>query len=73
MNDLQSSSSAQRFVDWITLFLAAVFVILGAGILTGLILADRIFLQGSMRILVGLVLAGYGVVRGGMTIRRLRS
>lgn len=73
MNDLQRSGSVQRAVDWITLSLATVFVILGIGILTGLILADRVFLQGNIRILAGLVLTGYGVIRGGMIIRRLKS
>jgi hypothetical protein len=73
MNEQGKSDSAQRMADWITLLLAAVFVILGAGILAGLILADRVFFQGNIRVIAGLVLAGYGLVRGGMIIRRLRA
>lgn len=73
MIELQKSAPAQRILDWITLSLAVVFVILGTGILTGLILGDRVFFQGNIRIIAGLILAGYGIVRGGMIIRRLKG
>lgn len=73
MNDLQRRGLTQRVVDWITLSMAIVFVILGVGVLSGLILGDRVFFQGGIRIVAGMVLAGYGIVRGGMVIRRLKS
>jgi hypothetical protein len=73
VDELKKDSPAQRVVDWFTLFLAVIFVILGAGILAGLILADRVFFQGSIRVVAGLVLVGYGIVRGAMIIRKFRS
>lgn len=73
MDDLQKRNATQRVVDWITLSLSIVFVVIGLGILTGLILGDRVFFQGHIRAIAGLVLVGYGIVRGSMMVRRLRS
>lgn len=73
MENLQNAGATQKILEWITLFLAMLFFILGAGILSGLILGDRIFFQGTMKILVGLVLIGYGIIRGSMILRRMKS
>lgn len=73
MENLQNTGAPQKVLEWITLLLAIIFFILGAGILSGLILRDHIFLQGAMKIVVGLVLIGYGIIRGGMIIRRMKS
>lgn len=72
MDNLQNASAAQKILEWITLFLATLFFILGAGILSGLVLGDRIFFQGTMRIVVGLVLMGYGIIRGSMILGRMK-
>lgn len=73
MGNLQNASNAQKVLEWITLLLAMLFFILGAGIFSGLILGDRVFFQGTMKIPVGLVLMGYGIIRGGMILRRMKS
>lgn len=73
MDDQQNAGTPQKVLEWITLILAISFFILGAGILTGFILGDRIFFQGTMKIVVGLVLMGYGVIRGGMIFRRMSA
>ncbi len=73
MDNLQNAGAPQKVLEWITLLLALVFFILGAGILSGLILRDHIFFQGAMKIVVGLVLMGYGIIRGGMIIKRMKS
>lgn len=73
MGNLQNTGAPQKVLEWITLLLALIFFILGAGILSGLILSDHIFFQGAMRIVVGVVLMGYGIIRGGMIIRRMKS
>lgn len=73
MDNLQNTGTPQKVLEWVTLILAMLFFVLGTGILTGLILGDRIFFQGTTKIVVGLVLMGYGVVRGGMIFRRMKS
>ena len=73
MGNLNNTGTPQKVLEWITLFLAILFFILGAGILSGLILGDHVFFQGAMKIPVGLVLMGYGIIRGGMIFRRLKS
>ena len=73
MGNLQNTGAPQSVLEWITLLLALIFFILGAGILSGLILGDRIFFQGAMRIVVGVILIGYGIIRGGMILRRMKA
>ncbi len=73
MGNLQNTGAPQRILEWITLLLALIFFVLGAGILFGLFLSDRIFFQGGMRIVVGVVLMGYGIIRGGMILRRMSA
>jgi hypothetical protein len=72
VDNLQNAGTARKILEWVTLFLAMLFFILGAGILSGFILGDRIFFQGTMRIVVGLVLMGYGIIRGRMILGRMR-
>lgn len=71
MGNLQNTGTSQKVLEWITLSLATLFFILGAGIISGLILRDRIVFQGAMKIPVGLVLMGYGIIRSGMIFRRM--
>ncbi len=71
MGNLQNTGTSQKVLEWITLSLATLFFILGAGILSGLILGDRIVFRGAMKIPVGLVLMGYGIIRSGMIFRRM--
>lgn len=73
MDNLQNTGTPQKVLEWVTLILAMLFFVLGAGILTGFVLGDRIIFQGTTKIVVGLVLMGYGVVRGGMIFRRMKS
>ena len=73
MDNRRNTGAPQKVLEWITLFLAMLFFVLGAGILTGLIPGGRIFIQGTTKIVIGLVLIGYGVVRGGMIFRRMKS
>jgi hypothetical protein len=54
--------------NWIFLAIAAVFLLLGIGILAGLILPDNSFLAGGIRILIGVVLTLYGLARGVMIL-----
>ncbi len=65
--------NAVRIGDWITLPLAAIFFLIGAGILAGVIFRDNNFLQGATRIGIGLALTVYGLARLTMIIRRLRK
>ncbi len=73
MENLKNTGAPQKVLEWITLFLAMLFFIMGAAILSGLILGDHIFFRGAMRIPIGLVLSGYGIFRGGMILRRMRA
>ncbi len=71
MGNLQNTGTSQKVLEWITLSLATLFFILGAGILSGLILGDHNVFRGAMKIPVGLILMGYGIIRSGMIFRRM--
>jgi hypothetical protein len=73
VENLKNTGAPQKVLEWITLFLAMLFFILGVAILSGLFLGDHIFFQGAMRIPIGLVLVGYGIIRGGMILRRMSA
>jgi len=61
----------QRITDLIFLPLTSAFFVLGAGILGGAFFRDNTFLNGSRRLIIGLVLTIYGLVRSAMIVRRL--
>jgi hypothetical protein len=60
-----------RLIDWIFLPLPLAFVVLGVGILTGLLFKENVLLTGSLKIVFGLALLLYGLVRSSMIIRKL--
>jgi hypothetical protein len=70
MNDF---GTGQKILVWITLGLAVVFIIIGIGVLSGAFFPGNIFLDDTMRMVLGFVLIGYGIVRIGMIGRRLKS
>ena len=70
---MQKSGSNQKFLRILTLIFASIFVVIGVGILTGLLFPERNFLSGGMRIIFGSILTGYGLIRGGMVLRKMRS
>lgn len=70
---MSEASAIQRVLEWSGVLLAAVFVLIGAGILSGLILNKQPFFSGGVKTLIGLVLIGYGITRGVMTYRQIRG
>jgi NADH:ubiquinone oxidoreductase subunit H len=73
MTEMERVDTIQRVLEYAGMVLALVFVVLGLGILSGLVLTESMFFGGGVRILVGVVLTGYGIIRGIMSYRRLRS
>jgi hypothetical protein len=69
--NMQPDRSPLKILDWIFLPLPLLFVILGIGILSGLIFKDNLLLQGPTRIILGLLLTVYGIVRLTLIGRRL--
>ncbi len=61
-----------RFLDWLLLPLQAIFFILGIGIVTGLLFRESGFLEGTTRVVIGMVFIIYGGGRGYMILRKLR-
>jgi hypothetical protein len=57
--------------DWVFLPLVIAFFVMGIGILAGVFFPDNVFLAGTRRTLVGLLLTGYGLWRSVMIFRRL--
>lgn len=64
--------SGQKVLEWITLGLAIVFIIIGIGVISGTFFAGKIFLGDTMRMVLGFVLIGYGIVRITMISRKLK-
>jgi hypothetical protein len=62
-----------RLVDWIFLPLPLAIAIIGMGILTGLFFKENLLLQGPIKLVVGLGLTIYGLIRSVMIIMRLRG
>lgn len=62
----------QKLLQWITLALAIVFIIMGIGVISGFFFPGKIFFGDTMRMFLGFVLIGYGVVRISMIGRRLK-
>ncbi len=70
---MENVGSRNKTMEWITLALAVLFLVIGVCILAGLFFPDKIFHSGSLRIVMGLLLIVYGTFRGAMIIRRLLS
>jgi hypothetical protein len=62
-----------RLIDWIFLPLPLAIAVIGIGILTGLVFKDNLLLQGTMRIIAGLALITYGLIRTAMILSKLRA
>ncbi len=70
MSDL---GSGQKVLEWITLALALIFVVMGISVVSGIFFPERMFLEGAMRYVLGSILIGYGIIRITMIIRRLKK
>jgi len=53
---------------WLVLAIAVIFLILGIGIISGLVLPNNSFLGGGTRLLIGSILTLYGLARGIMIL-----
>lgn len=71
--DVQSVKIANKAVELVGLVLSVIFFGFGIGLLTGLILPDAGMFSGWIRVVVGLVLVAYGIVRGVSSYGRLRG
>ena len=69
MNDF---GTGQKLMQWITLALAIVFIVMGIGVVSGTFFPGKIFLDDTMRMVLGFVLIGYGIVRITMIGRRIK-
>lgn len=70
---MTGKNNGQKIFGWITLIILAFFLIIGLGILFGQFLPDKIFRDNGMRVLLGLILVGYSLVRGAFVLMKLRS
>ena len=66
-----ANKAFQTAAAWFSILLSAVFVAVGLAILTGLIFSEHPLLDRGIRIIVGLILAGYGIARGVPIYRRI--
>ncbi|UCE67939.1 MAG: hypothetical protein JSU85_08030 [Candidatus Zixiibacteriota bacterium] len=64
--------SGQKVLEWITLVLALIFIVMGISVVSGIFFPERMFLEGAMRYVLGFILIGYGLVRLTMISRRLK-
>ncbi len=62
-----------NIVNWIFLPLPLAILVVGLGILVGLIFKDNLMLQGPMRIIIGIALTAYGLIRSAMILKKLRG
>ncbi|MEE9553704.1 MAG: hypothetical protein V3W18_05350 [candidate division Zixibacteria bacterium] len=68
---MDTNNAVQKALGWLGLLLSFVFLVTGLGILTGLIFSEHVFFNQGIRIVVGLVLTGYGISRGISTYRQI--
>jgi cytochrome b561 len=66
-------SSVQKVMGWITMVLALAFILIGVSVVSGILLPQRVFLEGTLRYVLGFVLIGYGIIRIIMIGRKLKS
>lgn len=69
MNDY---GTGQKLLQWITLTLAIVFIVMGIGVISGVFFPGKIFMGDTMRMVLGFVLIGYGIIRITMISRKLK-
>ena len=71
MSDIGSGQKV-KVLEWITLVLALVFIGMGISVVSGIFFPERMFLEGTLRYVLGFILIGYGIVRITMLSRRLK-
>jgi len=64
--------AGQKVLEWITLFLALVFIGVGVSVVSGIFFPKPMFMEGTLRYVLGFILIGYGLVRITMIARRLK-
>ncbi len=70
---LQDQKMHLKLIDWIFLPLPLAIAVIGFGILTGIFFRENLMLKGSMKVVIGLILLAYGLVRSAMIFNRLRG
>ncbi len=69
---MSEKRSGQNILDWITLVLAIVFLLMGLCMITGFFIPEKLALAVRTRVIMGLVLVIYGTVRAVMISKRMR-
>jgi len=69
---MNENGIGKKVLDWITLVLALVFIGMGIGLVTGVFFPEKVFLEGTMRYVLGFVLIGYGIIRAFMVRAKLK-
>ena len=69
---MNETGTMQKVSDWITMTFALVFIVFGIGILTRIFFPERLFMGGTLRIVFGVVVIAYGIIRILMIGNRLR-
>jgi hypothetical protein len=64
--------AGQRVLEWITLVLALVFIGVGVSVVSGIFFPRPMFLEGTLRYVLGFILIIYGLVRMTMIGRRIK-
>jgi hypothetical protein len=62
-----------RLVDWIFLPIPLAITVIGLGILAGLFFRENFLLQGPGKLIFGLALTIYGLIRSVMIINKARG
>lgn len=70
---MNTNNAVQKALSWLGLLFSLVFLAIGLGILTGLIFSEHVFFNQGIRVVVGLVLIGYGIARGISIYRQLSA
>ena len=68
---MDGMETTQKVLQWITLTLALIFIILGIGIISGVFFPGRIFMEGGIRYVMGIVLLAYGIFRIFTVLRKM--
>ena len=70
---MDTNKAIQKALSWLGMLLSLMFLATGLGMLTGLIFSEHVFFNQGIRIVVGLVLTGYGIARGVSIYRQLSA
>ena len=69
----RSLKTTNSIMDWIFLPIPIVLMVVGLGILTGLMFKDSLMLQGSWKLVFGIILTAYGAFRCILLLRRISN